>query len=33
MDIGAPIFPPLDLDGNPRPFGNSVDTGAYERQF
>jgi hypothetical protein len=32
VNFGAPIFPPLDLDGNTRPFGPSVDAGAYERQ-
>jgi hypothetical protein len=32
VNIGAPIFPPFDLDGNVRPFGPSVDAGAYERQ-
>jgi hypothetical protein len=32
VNLGAPAFPALDLDGNLRPFAGSVDAGAYERQ-
>jgi chitodextrinase len=32
VNVGAPTFPSVDLDGNARPFGASVDAGAYERQ-
>jgi hypothetical protein len=32
VNIGAPIYPARDLDGNTRPFGPSVDASAYERQ-
>jgi hypothetical protein len=31
VDVGLPAYPTLDLDGNARPFGGSVDAGAYER--
>jgi chitodextrinase len=32
VNVGAPTYPAVDRDGNARPFGASVDAGAYERQ-
>jgi hypothetical protein len=32
VNIGAPTYPPRDLENNARPFGASVDAGAYERR-